>query len=134
MVRGASLGRGAGWGVLSGAVSGPTSGSGSPGFVSGVPGVPCGTRRRRGVAVSVTPRASLGLHLVTAELVPERRQDLRSVAVVLARPEAGQQRERDDRRRDVVVDRLLDRPSALARVGDVAPEMLQVLAVRSERP
>ena len=77
---------------------------------------------------------SLGLHRVAAELVAERGEDLRAVGVVLARAEAGQQRQGDDRRRDVVVDRLLDRPAALAGVGDLALEVLEVLAVRLERP
>ena len=53
----------------------------------------------------------------------QRRQHLARVALLLAAAEAGQQRERDDRRRHVQVDRLLHRPAALARVRDPAPDV-----------
>ena len=59
---------------------------------------------------------------------------LAAVRVVLAGAEAGQQRQGDDRRRDVVVDGFLDGPAALAGVRDVALEVLEVLAVGLERP
>ena len=66
---------------------------------------------------------------------------LRSAASTLA-PYESSWRERKrvssesviDRRRDVVVDRFLDRPAPLARIGDVALDVLEVLAVRLERP
>src|SRR5262245_12463286 len=70
--------------------------------------------------------ASLRLHGMAAELVAKRGEDLGAVGVVLAGAEAGLQRERYDGRRDVAIDRLLDRPAALARVGDPALEMLEI--------
>src|SRR5207248_1676094 len=75
---------------------------------------------------------SLGLHRVAAELVPKGGQHLRAVRIVLARAEPGLEGERDDRRRDVVVDCLLHRPAALAGILDPALEVRQVLAVRLE--
>ena len=76
--------------------------------------------------------SALGLHGVAAELLAQRGEHLGAVALLLAAAEAGQQRERDDRRRHVEVDRLLDRPAALARVGDPAPDVGEVLAVLLE--
>src|SRR5215218_9579046 len=81
---------------------------------------------------TVTSR-SLRLHRMAAALVAERREDPRAVRVFLARPEPGQQRERDDRRRDVVIDRLLHGPTALARVGDEALQVFEVGSVGLER-
>ena len=52
--------------------------------------------------------------------------------LVLAAAEAGQQRERDDRRGHVEVDGLLDRPAALARVGHPAAHVGEVRAVLGE--
>src|SRR5688500_11747766 len=83
---------------------------------------------------SASPETSLGLHRVAAELVAQRRKHLRPVRVVLSRTKARQKRQRDDWRRDVVVDRLLDRPATLAGVGDEPLEIVEVLAVRAERP
>jgi hypothetical protein len=70
---------------------------------------------------------------VPAELVAERREDLRAVGIVLARAEPGEERERDDRRRDVAVDRLLDGPAALPGIGHPALEVREVRVLR-ERP
>src|SRR5437870_634120 len=70
---------------------------------------------------------------MSTEFIAEGGQDLRAIRVVLAGPETGLQRQRDDRRRDILVDRLLDRPASLARIGDPALEVLEVL-VAGERP
>src|SRR5439155_3317659 len=95
IVRGASLGRGAGWGVLSGAVSGPIVGA--PGWldvlrrfgtaVSVIGRVPArgGSQRTAAGRFRAPPRpCSFRLHLVPAELVAERREHLGAVGVVLA--------------------------------------------------
>ena len=107
------LGRGAGWAGI-GWSAAPRSALGR-------------RRRRRSTGVGGASRSAswsggvaaidalLGLDCVAAELVAERGEHLGPVRIVLARPEPGQQRQGDDRRRDVVVDRLLDRPAALAR-------------------
>ena len=71
----------------------------------------------------------LRLYRVPAELLTQRGQHPRGVALLLAASEAGHQRQGDDRRRDVQVDRLLDRPAALAGVLDLAADVAQVLAV-----
>src|SRR6185503_6322967 len=116
IVRGASLGRGAGragMGWSTGASTGVASLGGA--FV-----------------LAMVPTGSLRLDLVAAELVAQRREDLRPVRVVLARAEAGEQRQGDDWGRDVVFDGVLDGPAALARVGDPALDVLEVLAVRLE--
>src|SRR6186997_862880 len=124
MVGGSPFGRGSGRaGMFS---SGDTTGAGSLTLTATLAFV---VRR-----VVATIRPLLGLDFVAAELVAERGEDLGTVGIVLTRPEAGQQRERDDGRRNVVVDRLLDRPAALARVGDEALDVLEVGAVRLERP
>src|SRR6187200_1836804 len=125
IVSGASLGRGAGRAGI-GWSGGASTGAGSltltVAFAFVVP---------RAVA---TIRPLLGLDFVAAELVAERGEHLCAVRIVLARAEPGQQRERDHRRRDVVVDRLLDRPPALAGVGDETLDVLEVGAVRLESP
>src|SRR5690349_17849791 len=53
-------------------------------------------------------RGLVSLDRVAAELVTQRCEDTGPVGVVLARPEPRLQAERDDRRGDVLVDRLLD--------------------------
>ena len=70
-----------------------------------------------------------GLDRVPAELVAERGVHLRGERLVLARGEAGEERERDRRRGHGLVDRLEDRPAAFARVLDVAADLLQVLVL-----
>ena len=61
-----------------------------------------------------------GLHRVAAELVPQRGRDLRREVDLLPRGEAREERGADHRHRHVLVDRLVDRPAALAGVLDVA--------------
>ena len=56
------------------------------------------------------------------------------VVALAARVEARVQRGRDHRRGHVVVDRVDDRPAALARVRDVAAQALEVVALLLERP
>src|SRR6478752_9471463 len=126
MVSGASLGRGAGRAGI-GWSGGASTGAGSLTLTLGV-ALAFVVRR-----VVATIRPLLGLDFVAAELVAERGEHLGAVRIVLARPEAGQQRERDDRRRDVVVDRLLDSPAALPGIGDEPLDVLEVGAVRLER-
>src|SRR5207253_1047121 len=79
------------------------------------------------VSTAVTARVSLRrFDRVPAELVSERRVHLRRERLVLARGEAGEERERDHAGGDALVDRLEDGPAALARVLDVAPDLLEV--------
>ena len=75
MVRGASLARGAGW-----------AGIGSSGLTS------VGGGSLIGVFVPATMDPLLLLDFVPAELVAQRREHLRAVGVLLAGPEAGQER------------------------------------------
>src|SRR5919201_4983503 len=63
------------------------------------------------------------LHRVTPELVAESGVDLRRERLVLPRPEPREQRERDHAGRNAFVDRLEDRPAALAGVLDVAADV-----------
>src|SRR6185312_3354674 len=112
IVSGASLGRGAGRAGI-GWSGGASTGAGSFTLTLLV--------RRRVVA---TIRPLLGLDFVAAELVAQRGEHLGAVGIVLARAEPGQQRERDHRCRDVVVDGFLDGPASLARIGDVALDVL----------
>src|SRR5690349_3516439 len=81
-----------------------------------------------------TPRTRdlLTFHHMTAELVPQRGGDLRRERLLLTRCEPGQERERDDRRRHVVVDRVGDGPAALARVLHVAADLREVAAALGE--
>ena len=69
--------------------------------------------------------ASAALHGVAAELLAQRGVDLRRERLVLARGEAREERHRDRRRRHALVDRVEHRPAALARVVDVAADLLQ---------
>src|SRR3954470_21425 len=66
------------------------------------------------------------LHRMAAELVAQRRVHLRRVALLLARREAREERGRDHRRGDALVDRLQHGPAALAGVLDVALDALEV--------
>src|SRR5436190_21648277 len=66
-----------------------------------------------------------GLDGVPAELVAQCGVYLGSERLVLTRREAGEQRERDRRGRHALVDRLEDRPTALARVFNVAADLLK---------
>src|SRR4051812_13610922 len=70
---------------------------------------------------------------MAAELVAQRGVHLRGERVLPARAEALVERRGDDRRRDALVDRVLDRPAALAGVLDVRLEVLQVVALQLER-
>src|SRR3954447_1230644 len=119
---------------------GPSSSAARPwGAAKAGPGS-AGPPAPRAVPLPLALRASLpstrtlfGLDFVAAELVAERGEDLGAVRVVLAGTEASLERQRDDRRRDVVVDRLLHGPASLARVGDIALQVLEVGAVCLER-
>src|SRR5262249_45559953 len=64
---------------------------------------------------------------VPAELVAEGGVHLRGERLVLARRESREEGERDRRCRNGFVDRLEDRPAALARVLDVAADLLEVV-------
>src|SRR3954463_14757385 len=75
---------------------------------------------------------SLRLHGVTAELVAKGGVDLGGERLVLPRREPRVQRRSDRRRGNALVDRLEDRPAALARVLDVALDLLQLRAVLLE--
>jgi len=70
---------------------------------------------------------------VPAELVAQRREHAVGEVAVAARAKARVQRGGDHRRRHVVGGRILDRPAALARVGRVALERVQVVAVGLKR-
>ena len=74
-----------------------------------------------------------GLDGVAAELVPQRRLHLRGEVDLPARGEAGEERRADRRDGHVRVDRLVDRPAALAGVLDVARDVVEVVAVLLER-
>ena len=87
--------------------------------------MPCAERVDRLRRVVMRFAASAGLHGVAAELVAQGRLHLRAERRRLARGEAPHQRERDDRQRHVLVERLLHRPAALAGVLDVAADRLQ---------
>src|SRR5215210_5190118 len=85
------------------------------------------------VSTAIRSAPGRALDRVAAELVAQRRQHPVRVVALPARVEARVQRGGDDRRRDVVVDRVDDRPTALARVGDMSPQALEVVALRGER-
>src|SRR5262245_533805 len=63
-------------------------------------------------------RRSRVFHRMTAELVPQRRDHLRAERIRLTRAEACLQRQRDDRRRNVEINRFLDGPAPFTGVGD----------------
>ena len=99
--------------------------------------------RRRAAGAAAAPRAAdsarrsaalirADLHGVAAELVAQRRVDLGGERLVLAGGEAGEERRRDHRHRHVLGDRLGDRPAALARVLDVALDLLELPALELE--
>src|SRR3954453_10642233 len=73
------------------------------------------------------------LDRVAAELVAERRRDLGGEVDLVARCEAREERSRDDGCRDVLCDRLVDRPAAFARVLDVRSDVVELVAVLLER-
>src|SRR5215216_1149001 len=75
----------------------------------------------------------LRLDCVAAELLAQRRVDLGCERLVLTRGEARVERGRDHRDRHVLVDRLEDRPAALAGVLDVARDVAEVVPVLLER-
>src|SRR3712207_1502199 len=89
-------------------------------------------------ALSVRVGVRLGgrghLHGVPPELVAQCRVDPRRERVLAAAREALVEGGRDDGRRDALVDRVLDRPAALARVLDVRLEPGEVVALLLERP
>src|SRR5215475_6767074 len=91
-----------------------------------------GRRRASSPSRSGFSRVSGSLDLVATKLVPECCSYLRCERFLLARREARVQRRGDDRERDGVLDRLLDRPAALAGVVDVAADLREV-RVFSER-
>src|SRR6266511_4764212 len=62
---------------------------------------------------------------VPAELVAQRRVHLGGERLVLARREAGEKGERDRGGGHALVDRLEDGPATLARILDVAPDLLE---------
>src|SRR6266849_7050026 len=74
----------------------------------------------------------LRLDGVPAELVPQGGQHLGGKRVLLPRTEPDEQAGRDGRRRDCVVDRLLQRPATLARILHPALDGAQ-LGVALER-
>src|SRR5690348_593057 len=75
------------------------------------------------------PLARLVRHGMAAKLVAQCGDDLGRERFVLARCEARQQRERDDRRGHAFVNRGLYRPAALAGVLDIAADVLEVWAL-----
>src|SRR5262245_39612626 len=72
------------------------------------------------------------LHGVTAELIAKRSEHPLAEWIVLPRSEARVQRGGDQRQRHRPFDRVLHRPSSLAGVVDVGPEVRQI-AVLAER-
>ena len=70
---------------------------------------------------------------MTAELVAERGADLRREVDLVTRREAREERRRDHRRRHVLGDRLVDRPTPLAGVLDVRRDVVELVAVLLER-
>src|SRR4051794_29201825 len=71
---------------------------------------------------------------VAAELVAQGGEHTRGVVAVLPRVEAREQGRGEGRHGYVVVDRVLDRPAALAGVRHVAADALEVVALLVERP
>src|SRR3954451_7142748 len=88
------------------------------------------------VAISVSVSLSAvgaALHRVSAELVAQRRVDLRREVAAALRLVALVQRRRDDRQRHALGDRVLHGPAALPGLGDDRLERLEVVAVLLER-
>src|SRR3990172_8496265 len=89
---------------------------------------------RRGFTAVAVAVPLLLLDRVAAELVPESGRDLHREGVVLPRGEAREERVGEDGRGNVVRDGLEDGPAALAGIGDVALDPLEVAALLLERP
>src|SRR5215211_1929495 len=79
-------------------------------------------------------RGVVRLYRVAAELVAQSGIDLGGEVAHAPRGEALVQRGRDDRRGHPPLDRVLDRPAALARVLDIGLEPAEVVALLLERP
>src|SRR5579862_9861831 len=79
----------------------------------------------RRLARDVRRRDGNGMDGVASELVPKRGEDLACETVGLAGAEAHVERQREHGRRDGVIDALLDCPAALARVFDVAGDLVE---------
>src|SRR6266576_3189008 len=69
---------------------------------------------------------------VAAELLAQRGRDLGRELDLVARLEAREERRRDHRDRDVLVDRFVDRPAAFARVLDIRRDVVELRAVLLE--
>src|SRR2546430_16981607 len=87
---------------------------------------------RSGLTIVVAATPSLLLDGVAAKLIAERGRDLHRVAVLLPRDEPREEGVGEDGRRDVVRDRLEDRPAALARVRDPAFDARELAALLLE--
>src|SRR5438105_4756595 len=87
---------------------------------------------RRGFC-TLTLASSCLLHGVSAELVAKGGDDAQPERIVLARCEAGEERRGHRRRRDRVLDALLDGPASFAGVVDVClePRELRILRERA---
>src|SRR3954464_269879 len=70
---------------------------------------------------------------MAAELVAQSSVHLRGERVLASRTEALVERRRDHRRRNALVDRVLDRPAAFTGVLDIRLEVLEVVALELER-
>src|ERR671936_765980 len=70
---------------------------------------------------------------MAAELLAQRGGDLRGELDLVARLEPGEQRRGEHGRRHVLVDRLVDRPAALAGILDVGRDVVELRAVLLER-
>src|SRR5436189_2353192 len=85
--------------------------------------------RVRRLHVGRPGRLRLALDRVAAELVAKRRIHLRRERVLAARAEALEQRRRDHRHRDPLLDRVFDGPAALAGILYVGLEVREVVAL-----
>src|SRR5919204_946102 len=85
-------------------------------------------RARIGARLGLLERADS----VAAELVAQCGGDLRREVDLVTGREARKERRRDDRRRHVLVDRLVDRPASLAGVLDVRGDVLELRPVLIE--
>src|SRR5580704_17684550 len=85
---------------------------------------------RNGLSIVIPGSAPLRFfHRVPPELIPQGSENLRAVRLVLARSEPRLERQRDDRRGDILIDGGLHGPPAFARVGDPALDRLQIAVV-----